>query len=663
MPEDAPLNIDESDVQKQAHRVRNILLVFLGVPYVLWVLWLGFLVSFLPHPSGGYTWLIQLGTASSWGGVILLLLLWFGFFFRVLQAKGATEQTRQYSVVRISLFCVPGVLIGAMVPFLIGGEPPLAMRITSPTEVNEFVAPVSVTFSVEDALQILQNRGLRARSFSWDFNADGTPDDETVVPTVQTLYERPGAKQVVMRINLQDGSTRRLVRRFSIAESVFKVNPLKPVVDRPVQFSMAHLLTEEITVKEIQWDFDNDGEIDTVSNEPEAVHIYYRTGLKVVSAAVTYSNQKQETLQRTIEIFEPDPLPFEVAIVSEPKQLISPAPFGTIWHVETDEPIREVEWDFGDGDTAKGTRVGHTFDRRGDYAVSVSVRSEEGEIATLSELVRVVDTLRIADLTYDGSHEVKDDTVTAEVPVALTLTPRTTLPLIQFSWEAPDATVDRTNNETLDVIYRRIGTYNVTLLAQDPDGKAARIPITVEVLPPSENVSIFMSPEGGTAPLSVRFDGSATSIPDEEISGFEWSFALADERNARGMQDVQQRGAQVEYFFREPGTYTVTLKARTTQGNVYEGSKTIVVRAPVLDACFIASRTEGAAPLGVKFDQSCTVGDVSSIEWDFGDGSQTDEVSPVHVFDRPGTFTVVLTLRDPTGAASTESLTITVTNP
>jgi PKD repeat protein len=201
-------------------------------------------------------------------------------------------------------------------------------------------------------------------------------------------------------------------------------------------------------------------------------------------------------------------------------------------------------------------------------------------------------------------------------------------------------------------VYRRAGTYTITLIAQDPDGKVLRKPITLTVDPPSTTVTIRMTPEGGVAPLTVRFDASETVIPNEEITGFEWFFG-----DTSGQP--QQRGALVEHVFQKPGTYTVHLQAFTTSGQSYDAEKTIVVRAPILDACALPSRTSGRAPLGVSFNMSCTTGNPTTILWDFGDDSQTDERNPVHVFEEPGVYVVTLTIKDALNTESKESITIT----
>ena len=335
---------------------------------------------------------------------------------------------------------------------------------------------------------------------------------------------------------------------------------------------------------------------------------------------------------------------------------MSPPPFGTIFRVETEEKLKGVEWDFGDGEVSEGERVGHTFRDRGTFRVVAQVRNEAGDIATLSKVVRVVDTLKLPDLGFDGEPKVENQKMSGEVPVTVNLEPRTSVPLIEFFWEAPKATVVEEKNTILKAVYRKQGTYIVTLIGQDPDGRVMRLPITLEVTPPSSLMSIRMNPDGGVAPLVVRFDASESVIPGQEISGFVWTFGDEEDKEM-----AKEAGAQVEHIFENPGTYTVGLKAFTTSGKEFTAEKTIVVRAPILEACFTASRTKGPAPLGVEFNRKCTTGNAVKVLWDFGDGGQSNELtdSVIHVFEKRGEFKVKLSLEDDVGGRSKYMLTIT----
>ncbi|MFA5273050.1 MAG: PKD domain-containing protein [Candidatus Peribacter sp.] len=395
--------------------------------------------------------------------------------------------------------------------------------------------------------------------------------------------------------------------------------------------------------------------IDLTTKEVDVVHTFFAEGPTDVSVKVTLNTKAQQTYKRTIDVLRSLPLPFPVEFSAEPEHLIGPAPFGAVFRVQTDEPVRVILWTFGDGAEARGDRVGHTFAQRGVFPVTAEVRSEAGPVAKITKVVRVTDDLFLSDLTFSGSPDVRNNKVSGEVPVIVDLKPRTTMPLVEFFWEAPEATSVGSTKDSIQAVYRREGVYTLWLIGQDPDGRVLRKPITVEVLPPASTVVIRMDPDGGTAPLPVRFDASETVIQNEQISGFEWTFS--DESQGA----AHQQGAQVLHTFQKPGTYEISAKVFTTGGKEFSATKTIVVRAPVIDSCISASRMEGKVPLGIQFFSDCsTLGQRTTYAWDFGDGFSSDQKNPIHDFQLAGTYTVILTLRDGDSVSESDPLIITV---
>jgi WD40 repeat protein/chitodextrinase len=71
----------------------------------------------------------------------------------------------------------------------------------------------------------------------------------------------------------------------------------------------------------------------------------------------------------------------------------------------------------------------------------------------------------------------------------------------------------------------------------------------------------------------------------------------------------------------------------------------------------------GVAPLTVQFnsDRSSDDGLIITRQWDFGDGSTSQEISPRHTFATTGDYTVTLTLTDDFGAQASRTLLIAVT--
>jgi len=88
----------------------------------------------------------------------------------------------------------------------------------------------------------------------------------------------------------------------------------------------------------------------------------------------------------------------------------------------------------------------------------------------------------------------------------------------------------------------------------------------------------------------------------------------------------------------------------TSSGSAYV--YTIGVQSELI-ADFSAIPTSGPAPLIVSFsDQS--MGTVSSWNWNFGDGTTSNEQNPSHTYTDPGTYTVSLTVTGP-GGSDTET--------
>lgn len=651
----SPTDIRPGPPPGTARLFKQILLVIIGVPYLAYVLWSVYLLLILPDPTGARDALIPQGTMIAL--VVAVLFLGIGAFtlLRIGAAEDIPLPRRRLAAIKVVLVVLPGLLLSGFVPLLIRREPPLSITIVSPLRAEEFVAPLSVTFSARDAVDILARRQLEAAKFAWDFEGDGKLNAETTEPEVTAAYDKQGTYPISLVISLKSGAVRRISRTLVITSAVFSVDPVQPIMDEPARLSIAHLVSKREDLEQAEWDFDGNGEADLVTKELEVVHTFYGDGPTRVSVKVTLMTKAVQTFARTLDVLRTAPMPFPVTFTSDPEHLLGTPPFGAVFRVDTAEPLRVTLWTFGDGAEARGVRAAHTFTQQGIFPVTAELRSLSGSVTKITKVVRVTQELQLTDLSFSGSPDVRNNKISGEVPVIVDLKPHTNMPLVEFFWEAPDATSVGETKDSVQAVYRREGVYTLWLIGQDADGKVLRRPITIEVLPPVSAVTIRMDPDGGTAPLAVRLDASETVIRDEQISGFEWTFS--DEPQG----DSHQQGAQVSHVFQKPGTYEISAKVFTTSGKEFSSQKTIVVRAPVISACITASRMEGRVPLGVQFKSSecSTFGAQTQFTWDFGDGAQSDQRDPIHDFQIPGEYTVTLTLRDGDSVVISDPLPIT----
>ncbi|NOS66792.1 MAG: PKD domain-containing protein, partial [Candidatus Peribacteraceae bacterium] len=471
-------------------------LLLLGIFNAVFIFWCAFLLLALPSPTGEGGSLLSVGLLSILvGEVIIIGLALLGL--KRISVSTVSIETRRRSLIKLIAVLLPGFLIGVVTPFFIMGEPALPLDIVEPATAAELVAPVAVTLSAERATTILGNLGFRVSKYQWDADGDGTMNEETVTPTATVLIERPGVYVPIVRIVLEGGSTRRAARRISIPTAVFSVTPAQPVVEKAVKFSVAGLLTDPKLLKQVQWDF-GDGNPPVTTTTADAAYTYYAVGDYAVTALMQMQNQSQATYKRTVAVRDPPPLPFAITMTTEPKTLVGPAPFGVLFRLESETPLKEIAWSFGDGKEDRGAallRQSHVFESAGIYSVVVRARSEDGTLAELTAIVRATEVLTLRDLQFEGVPTVLNGKASGEVPIDVRLTPKTSTPLVQFRWEVPDELDAQANGSTLLGVFRKEGTYSVTLMGEGAEGKSVRMPITFDVKPPSAEPVISLTPD------------------------------------------------------------------------------------------------------------------------------------------------------------------------
>jgi gliding motility-associated-like protein len=113
------------------------------------------------------------------------------------------------------------------------------------------------------------------------------------------------------------------------------------------------------------------------------------------------------------------------------------------------------------------------------------------------------------------------------------------------------------------------------------------------------------------------------------------------------------------FTFPSSGTFTVTLIASSGPGCVDTLSQIVNVNSlPIANFSFI----NACAYDSVSFTDSSTVtpGSIVSWNWSFGDSTNSNLISPSHLYDSAGTYSVSLTVLSDSGCSNTFNQTITV---
>ncbi len=102
------------------------------------------------------------------------------------------------------------------------------------------------------------------------------------------------------------------------------------------------------------------------------------------------------------------------------------------------------------------------------------------------------------------------------------------------------------------------------------------------------------------------------------------------------------------------GVYQITLTVTSAFcTEIFSLAITINAIPPIVD--FSYDPPEGCVPLEVTFTNLTQFAEVGTYRWDFGDGTTSQEVNPVHVYNRSDNFTVTLSASNITGQVVTET--------
>ena len=161
---------------------------------------------------------------------------------------------------------------------------------------------------------------------------------------------------------------------------------------------------------------------------------------------------------------------------------------------------------------------------------------------------------------------------------------------------------------------------------------------------------------GGDTPLSVTFSSTGTTDLDGTVVSYMWDFG----DGARSNQPSPQ------HTYTTPGKYVVTLTVKDNLGARTSETVSIDASAPneAPVAKFVVTPPTGKAPLNVTLTSDGSYdpdGAIGNRHWTFSDGGDYWGTTAFHTFNRPGTFTVTLTVFDNDNATGSSSQTVVVT--
>ncbi len=317
-------------------------------------------------------------------------------------------------------------------------------------------------------------------------------------------------------------------------------------------------------------------------------------------------------------------------------------------------------WNFGDGTTANGEQVEHSYAAPGEFQVTLSAEDASGVENSVG-----IDVARV--LVNAPPVAVAGDSQTARVGTVVTFDASASSDpdgeINGYAWDFGDGATG--SGSIARHTYRAVGDYTVSLVVTDSSGRqnnTARAQTSVEII---DDTNVSPNADAGDdflvlAGRIARFDASSSRDADGNIIEYQWDFG----------DGAQASGVQAVYTYLEPGNYPVRLRVRDDSGKE-NGSDEDVVTVHVHNATNVQpSAVAGddlTAQVGeiITFDASRSTdpdGNVVTYTWDFGDGARTSGISPSYAYFIAGVYEVTLEIIDdhPLMGTASDSVTVTV---
>jgi large repetitive protein len=314
---------------------------------------------------------------------------------------------------------------------------------------------------------------------------------------------------------------------------------------------------------------------------------------------------------------------------------------------DPDGRISRYFWDFGDGNSAMGARVDHTFTRAGTYTVTLRVLDDSNSpcneaTATATVSVNRPPIARISapafaepgeTVVLDGSASEDPDGEITEYQWVIGVDSVRYGPLVEFiAWQARSIPI------TLTVTDNSF-SQNSTGTARHTIGMSTR-PIA------RAGNDKHVSPN-----RPATFVGTSSSAENGRIVRYEWIFP----------GNIIVEGATVQQGIADPGDHYVYLRVTDSNGGTDIDSLYVRVNFPPVPV-ITGNRilTDGRAVLSAR-DSFDPDGEIIRYEWNMGDGRRITGPDATHTYRSPGRYTVTLNIADNSGTfSSRQSITTEV---
>jgi PKD repeat protein len=165
-------------------------------------------------------------------------------------------------------------------------------------------------------------------------------------------------------------------------------------------------------------------------------------------------------------------------------QVMHPVTYAVTSSHASDGSKLTYTWNFGDGTTATGAKVMHTFKQLGDGNVTLIVQDARGARSTVSVPVTIVAEVPVARVTASTRQLTGSGSVTFDASGSTAPASYPNNRIARYVWDFGDGTTQMTISPRVSHTFTGVGTYTVTVQALDRRDIPGTAKLTVAVANP-----------------------------------------------------------------------------------------------------------------------------------------------------------------------------------
>jgi gliding motility-associated-like protein len=295
-------------------------------------------------------------------------------------------------------------------------------------------------------------------------------------------------------------------------------------------------------------------------------------------------------------------------------------------------------WSFGDGTTSFMDNPVHTYPNPGTYNVQLIVYSSNGCSDTINSLIQLLMPMN-SSFSYNANcagtpAQFQDNSTVAGGSIN------------SWYWDFGDGTSSASQNPLH--IYAIAGTYNVILTVTSTNGCSGGDTLQVTINP-APNVNFSSSNVCFGTPTALA---NNSTISTGSITSYSWDF------NMDGISDNTSQNPA--WTFSGAGNINVNLTATSNNGCSATYTGQVLVYPQPVAAFTTNNNCEGLLSSFSNTTYIQSPGSITSVQWNFGDGTSSLLNNPGHLFINDGSYIVSMTATSTDGCVGTYSSAITI---